>query len=265
MKGNQAIGVFDSGVGGLTVLRALHARLPKEGTIYLGDTARVPYGTKSPETITRYALEIGRFLRSHDVKAIVVACSTASSVALDALRAEHDVPILGVVEAGANKALTVTRGGSVAVAATEATVRSGAYARMMSRRRADVKVVQRACPLFVPLAEEGTVEGPLARAVVAHHLLDLKDSDVDTLLMGCTHYPLLRHAISEVLGERITIVDGADAVADELAALLSERGLLGTLETPLRRYYASDDPRRMQVLGSRFLGSTVERVEGVEL
>jgi glutamate racemase len=226
----------------------------------------MPYGAKSPETVTRYALAAADFLCDLQIKALVVACSTASSVALTALRQHLDVPVLGVVDAGVTRALKSTRGGTVAVAATEATVRSGAYQRALKEHAPGLRVVARACPLFAPLVEEGTVEGPLAEAVVRHHLSGLAEEGVDTLILGCTHYPLLRHTLARVLGPGIEIVDGADGVADELAAILKTGSLEAPVNTPpLRRYFATDAPDRLQVLGTRFLGSLVPHVDGAEL
>ncbi|MBI5497974.1 MAG: glutamate racemase [Deltaproteobacteria bacterium] len=260
------IGVFDSGVGGLTVLRAIHAALPEESTYYLGDSARMPYGAKSQETVTRYALAAADFLCELRIKALVVACSTASSVALPALREHVQVPVLGVVEAGVARALASTRGGAVAVAATEGTARSGAYQRALTRAVPGLRVVARACPLFAPLVEEGTVEGPLAEAVVRHHLGGLADEGVDTVVLGCTHYPLLRHALAAVLGPGVEIVDGAESVAAELGRILGERGLRAPAGTPaVRRYFATDAPDRLQALGSRFLGAPVPQVELADL
>ncbi len=262
----DAIGVFDSGVGGLTVLRAIHARLPAEHTLYLGDSARMPYGAKSAETVTRYALAAADFLSKMHIKALVVACSTASSVALPALRQHLRVPVIGVVDAGVTRALAASRGKAVAVAATEGTVRSQAYQRGLAHSAPGVRVVARACPLFAPLVEEGTVEGALAQAVVSHHLGDLAQQDVDTLILGCTHYPLLRASIAAVLGPKVEIVDGALGVADELAHILTNSGLLAAgTNAGQRRYFATDAPDRLQVLGSRFLGAPVPLVELAEL
>ncbi len=261
-----SIGVFDSGVGGLTVLRAIHARLPAERTHYLGDSARMPYGAKSAETVTRYALAAARRLETYGIKAFVVACSTASSVALPALRQALSIPVIGVVEAGVERALELTAGGSIAVAATEGTVRSGAYQRGLVEARPGVRVVPAACPLFAPLVEEGTVTGALAEAVVAHHLGQLRALDVDTLVLGCTHYPLLRTAIQNVLGPRVTVVDGAERVAERLHRVLEERGALAPAGAPVEhRYLATDAPDRLQQLGSRFLGASVPSVELVDL
>jgi glutamate racemase len=266
MEVTNGLGVFDSGVGGLTVLRALHVRLPAEGTLYLGDSARMPYGAKSRETVERYALAAARFLCDRGVKALVVACSTASSVALETLRNSLNIPVVGVVDAGVGRALATTRGGALAVAATEATVRSGAYQRALAAAKPGTEVVARACPLFAPLVEEGSVDGPLAQAVVRHHLGDLANQGVDTLLLGCTHYPLLQRTIEAVLGPGIAVVDAADSVADEVGRILAERQLTAPGGfPPIRRYFATDAPDRLQALGTRFLGAQVPAVELVEL
>src|SRR5688572_8734830 len=218
MADQRPIGVFDSGVGGLTVLRAVKARLPGEATVYLGDTARVPYGTRSAETVVKYAINNARTLVAQaDVKALVVACNTVSAVALDALRAEFGtrMPVLGVIEPGARAALAATKGGTIVVLGTAGTVRSGAYARVVAALGSSARVLARACPLLVPLVEEGWTDGDVPRLVVKEYLNDLPP-DTDTVVLGCTHYPLLRPVLRRALPERIALVDGAEATAREL-------------------------------------------------
>ena len=265
MRTPAPIGVFDSGVGGLTVLRAIHARLPQEGTVYVGDSARMPYGAKGADTVIRYALAAGQFLAGQGAKVLVVACSTASSVALPALRDALKIPVLGVIDAGVTRALAVSRGGTICIAATEGTTRSGAYVRALEHQRPGVKVVARACPLFAPLVEEGSVEGHLADVVVKHHLGGLEAAGVDTLVLGCTHYPLLTQTLRSVLGGGIQIVDGAEGVADELVSILDSRGLRAATDAPRRSYFSTDAPEKFQVMGSRFLGAAVPQVDLVEL
>lgn len=266
------IGVFDSGVGGLTVLRALTAALPDETFLYLGDTARLPYGTKSPETISRYAHQATRTLVDRGVKLLVVACNTASAVACDHLRASFPgIPVLGVVEPGASAAVRASATGRIAVIGTESTIKGGAYTRAIAERRADAVVVGRPCPLFVALAEEGWTEGPIP-AAVAHAYLDDLLADVDTLVLGCTHFPLLAGVIAEVTGSRVAVVDSAHTTAVAAAELLDARDLRAgrvarspTSDALARlRLYATDGRDRFARVGSRFLGVELQP-EAVEL
>jgi len=265
------VGVFDSGVGGLTVLRALMQALPAENFLYLGDTARLPYGTKSPESIRRYALQAAGLLKARGVKCLVVACNTASSVALDALAAAFaPVPVLGVLEPGAAAACRATRSGRIAVIATESTVRGGAYQRAIARRRSSAVVTARACPLFVALAEEGWTEGPIVEAVAHRYLDDLfaaatKDDRPDTLVLGCTHFPVLAPTLRAVLGPDVVIVDSAATTAAALATVLADHGLArpepggGSLAL-----MATDDAARFARVGGTFLGRPLDPA-GVEI
>ncbi|RLJ71300.1 glutamate racemase [Hydrogenivirga caldilitoris] len=214
------IGVFDSGVGGLTVLRAIRKRFSRVDIYYLGDTARVPYGTKSPETVIRYSLECAEFLSERSIDVLVVACNTASSYALDTLRATLSVPVIGVVEPGVTKALSCTRG-IVGVIGTSATIKSNAYQSRL--KAAGVEVYSKACPLFVPLVEEGLLEGEITQRVIEMYLKEFKDIGIDTLILGCTHYPLLKGAIQEFLGN-VEVVDSSDAVAEELSCIVRDEG-----------------------------------------
>ena len=267
------MGVFDSGVGGLTVLRALTAALPQEDFLYLGDTARLPYGTKSPESIRRYALQAAALLRERGVKCLVVACNTASAVALDELAAEFaPVPVLGVVEPGAAAACLATRSGNIAVVATESTVRGGAYQAAIRRRRPDAEVTARACPLFVALAEEGWTDGPVVEAVVHRYLDDLFAGDgphPDTLVLGCTHFPVLSAAIRRVLGRQVAIVDSAETTAAALAVVLDQAGLRRPAGRPGGRIalLATDSAERFARVGGIFLGRPLQPgdVEVVDL
>jgi len=266
LQGHGAIGVFDSGVGGLTVLRALMARLPFESTVYLGDTARVPYGSKSPEVVTRYSVANARFLLSRDIKLLVVACNTASAVGLEALAQELPVPVIGVIEPGARVAARCTRSGKVGVIGTMGTVRSGAYQRALEALRPDVEVKSRPCPLFVPLAEEGWTQGEVPRLVAQAYLAELARSGVDTLVLGCTHYPLLRGVIAEVMGPDVVLVDSAEAVAEAVDQTLREaNALAGPSATPVHRYYVTDVPHRFVEVAPRFLGREVADAEQVDI
>jgi glutamate racemase len=253
--------VFDSGVGGLTVLRALMETLPAESFLYLGDTARLPYGTKSPQSIRRYALQAAGMLKARGVKCLVVACNTASAVALEALAADFaPVPVLGVLDPGAEAACRATRSGRIAVIATESTVRGGAYQRAIARRLPSAVVTARACPLFVALAEEGWTDGPIVEAVARRYLDDLflgagPDDRPDTLVLGCTHFPVVAPTLRAVLGPGVAIVDSAATTAAALARLLVEHGLanagpgVGSLSL-----MATDGAARFARVGSTFLG-----------
>lgn len=263
---SRPIGVFDSGVGGLTVLRALRARFPDESMVYLGDTARVPYGTKSAEVVTRYSLRNAAFLTEQDVKLLVVACNTASSVALPALRATLGIPVVGVIEPGARAAARVSRSGNVGVVGTPGTIASGAYQRALAAERPGIRIHVQACPLFVPLAEEGWVQGDVPRLVARAYLAPMRQAGIDTLVLGCTHYPLLRGVLAEELGPGVTLVDSADATADEVGDLFA-RGVVGRAP-PGRgtlRVVVTDLPDRIPELSARFLGERVERAEHVDI
>jgi len=272
------IGIFDSGVGGLTVYRALHERLPNEHFVYLGDTARVPYGTKSLSTVERYAIENSRFLEAHGIKLLVVACNTASALALPAIREAVSVPVVGVIEPGARAAVEVVADKKIAVIATEATVNSGAYSRAISKINPAIEVIERACPLFVPLAEEGWAETDVARAVAEQYLNDLSKKDVGALVLGCTHYPILRDLISEVIGKEIPLIDSGDAAAREVSELLQSNQLLSLesihateerrerqLGDDLDHFYVTDAAERFAKVAERFMGTAPSVLEAVEV
>lgn len=253
------IGVFDSGLGGLTVVRALRARLPAERILYAGDTARIPWGTKSPETIRRYAVEIAAHLVRRGARAIVVACHTASAVALDAVRTVADGrPVVGVVAPGAARAAAASRTGRIGVLATRATVRSGAYERAILSARPGAAVVANAAPLLVPLVEEGILDGPIVEEALRRYAGPLLEADVDVLLLGCTHYPLLAPAIRRFVGEGVEVVDSAAATAEVASALSSGGGGGGLL------CVVSDAPDAFRAEGERFLGAPLGPVERVE-
>ncbi len=262
----QAIGIFDSGVGGLTVLRELTRALPQEDTIYFGDTARVPYGTKSPDTVIRYSQEIASFLIKRDIKLLVVACNTASAVALPTLRRTLPVPVVGVIEPGAKRAVDVTRSGVVGVIGTSGTIRSSAYSRAIKRLNPSVSVLARPCPLFVPLAEEGWTDNDVARMTAALYLDELKQAGVDTLVLGCTHYPLLKKIIAEAMGPEVTLVDSAEETARTVAGILQDKKMLRPpAEHGNHHYYVTDVPAGFIRVGNRFLGGKLGDVYQVSL
>ncbi len=241
---NAPIGVFDSGVGGLTVAREIMRQIPNEKIIYFGDTARVPYGSKSRETVTRFSKQIVRFLSTFQVKTIVVACNTASAYALDELERESDIPMIGVVKPGAKAASEVTRNGRIGVIATEATIGSKIYNQYITELNKDVTIYGKACPLFVPLVEEGLWEDPVTDEIAQRYLSELIDLDIDTLILGCTHYPLIRSTLGRIMGEKVTLVNPAYETARELKEMLGERGLLNDHAPALGenqyQFYVSD-------------------------
>ncbi|NJC87142.1 MAG: glutamate racemase [Desulfuromonas sp.] len=263
---DRAIGIFDSGVGGLTVLRELRRQLPHEELVYLGDTARVPYGTKSPQTVGRYAREAARFLVGQRVKLLVVACNTASAVAVDELAAIHRLPVVGVIEPGARRALEVTRSGRIGVIGTEGTIRSRAYERALRKGNPDVEVCATPCPLFVPLAEEGWAEHPIARLAAAEYLAPLLRQGIDTLVLGCTHYPLLKRTLQEVAGPGVTLIDSAEETAKTVATLLVTQGFERCdLPSGPPRYFVTDVAERFERVGGAFLGAPLGDVVTVTL
>lgn len=254
---NSPIGVFDSGVGGLTVAREIMRQLPNERIVYFGDTARVPYGSKSKETVTRYSRQIVRFLETQQVKAIVVACNTASAYAMEELEKEVDLPMIGVVKPGARTALATTTNKKIGVVATEATISSGIYSRYIEEHDSGVSVIGKACPLFVPLVEEGLWEDPVTDEIARRYLTELIDSGIDTLILGCTHYPMLRSTVGKIMGEGVTLVNPAYETARELKALLAERGLESEhrpgLGTELYRFFVSDGAEKFQRFANSIL------------
>jgi len=241
----RPIGVFDSGLGGLTAVREIYRQLPGESVVYFGDTARLPYGNKSKETVTRFSLEITSFLVRQNVKCVVVACNTASSHALDALRARWELPVIGVIEPAARAAIATSPHGRIGVVGTLATVGSQAYAETLAKLAGGVAVLQRACPLFVPLVEEGWLDHPVTRMVAEEYLAELRSADLESLILGCTHYPLLAPLIADLMGPAVTLVDSGAEAARATAAILAERGQLADLRTPPRhQFFLSDEPRR---------------------
>ena len=278
-------------MGGLTVYRALHEQLPNERFVYLGDTARVPYGTKSLATVERYAVENARFLAAHGIKMLVVACNTASALALPAIRSALKIDVVGVIGPGARAAVKSRPdtqrtsaqdardppagcGRSIGVIATESTVQSGAYTAAIKKADANTKVIERACPMFVPLAEEGWADNEVTRTIAATYLADLRGK-IDALVLGCTHYPILRDVIQRAIGEDVTLIDSGEATASEVRTLLKEKGLArltlptGALERQLcddlDHFYVTDAAERFARVAERFLGAKPSRLEAVEV
>lgn len=259
-----AIGIFDSGIGGLTVVKALLEMLPREALIYLGDTARTPYGTKSADVVRRYSFENCEFLLEKGVKLLVVACNTSSAVAIEDLRERCAVPVVGVIDPGAAAAVAATRNGKIGVIATEATIASGSYTRALRQLRPEVEVYTRACPLFVPLAEEGWSDNQVARQTAGLYLGSLRRSGIDTLILGCTHYPLLRGVIREVMGARVTLIDSATATAKCVRETLAKQRLTRRRSGGSTCFFVSDAPERFVKVGARFLGTQVDSAVRIE-
>lgn len=262
MPSPRPVGVFDSGIGGLTVAHEIIRQLPEESLVYFGDTARVPYGPKSPDTVCRYSREITAFLRDQDVKAIVVACNTATAHALPVLKDELPIPVLGVVEPGARAAVRASAGGHIGVIGTAGTVRSGAYERAIRDIDPDARITARACPLLVPLVEEGWMDHPVTRDVVREYLHPLIQAGINTLVLGCTHYPLLKRLLCSELGSSVSLIDSAAETAAELGRVLRDADIAAPAGTvPAHRFIASDDPLQFLQLGQRFLSDAMESVE----
>lgn len=255
------IGVFDSGLGGLTVFKVLARRMPEESLIYFGDTAHVPYGSKSPEAIARFSTTIAAFLANRGIKLLVVACNTSSAWALPAIRKAVKVPVIGVIEPGARGALGVSRGGRIGVIGTEATVRSGSYEKALKALKKGVRTAAAACPLFVPLVEEGWWSGEVVESVARKYLAPLRKARVDTVILGCTHYPYLKPVLARALGSRVRLIDSAEETARETETVLCDLGLRAPRGARGRReFYASDAPERFKRLARRMLGAGVPRV-----
>ena len=268
---SRPIGVFDSGIGGLTVVRALMDRLPFEDLVYFGDSARVPYGVKSVATIEDFTRQIAEFLLKRDVKALIIACNTmaavAAAVAADVVRrVAGDVPVLDVIDAGARAAVAATQSQGIAVIATPTTINSNAYARAMHQLNPDVRVYSQACPLFVPLVEEGWLDHPVTLLTAQEYLKSVLVEEVDTLVLGCTHYPLIKPLLQQVAGDKMNIVDSAVTTAEATARRLGELGLLNPQRTmPSYQYFVTDIPLRFQTIGERFLGRSIHKLEMVRL
>ncbi len=260
------IGIFDSGIGGLTVARAIYERLPHESTVYFGDTARVPYGPKSPETVQRYSIEILDWLLAEGVKAVVVACNTSTAHALDALQAHSPVPVIGVIEPGARAAAAASSAGAIGVIGTAGTIASNAYARAIHRARPDARVEQRPCPLFVPLVEEGWFDHPAAEMIAREYLEPLGRAKVDTLVLGCTHYPLLRPLLQRVIGGGVRLIDSGEETAAVVAQVIEAESLAAPAGSPVaHRFTVSDDEARFRQVGARFIGERLGQADVVPL
>ena len=250
---NRKIGVFDSGLGGLTVVREMQKLMPEESVVYFGDIARLPYGSKSKETITELSHQIMRFLLKHDVKAVIIACGTASANALEDLQKTYDLPITGVVEPGAREAARTTKNGRIGITGTEATIRSGAYDRLLKGLDPRTEVFSKACPLFVPLVEEGWFKDDITRSVVKRYLAELKEQQVDTLVLGCTHYPLLKRLIGEEIGEEVILVNPSSSVVKEMKEYLQQNQMQSGAEQGEYEFYVSDSTEKFRQFGQQVL------------
>jgi glutamate racemase len=260
----SAIGVFDSGIGGLTVLHKIIETLPNEKTIYLGDTARAPYGTKSVETVLRYSFENAEFLIQKGVKTVVVACNTSTAIALTQLTNNLSVPVVGVIGPGVRRAIQSTKNKKIGVIGTEATIQSGAYTWALKQADAGIEVYSRACPLFVPLVEEGWTDNDVVVMAVKAYLGSLKQSGIDTLILGCTHYPLLKKIIRKFMGSGVRLVDSAEETAKEVESVLKNGGLISKRRNAVHSFFVTDAPERFIEVGRRFLGEKVESAVRIE-
>ena len=258
---DRPIGIFDSGVGGLTVVKEIFKTLPSEKIIYLGDTARVPYGTKSSETVKRFSIENVGFLMQFNVKLIVVACNTASSIALPVLRKRFKIPIVGVIKPGVRKAVRITRNGRIGIIGTPTTIKSRSYENEIKQISKNIKVISMACPLFVPLAEEGWVNGSIAYDIAKKYLTPVARKKIDTLVLGCTHYPLLKYVISRAIGRGVRIVDSASSVTEEVANILRRSNILSSAsKRPVHSFFATDAVEQFVKVGEKFLGRKINKV-----
>lgn len=263
---NAPIGVFDSGIGGLTVVKELIRNLSGEDIIYLGDTARVPYGTKSKRTVIAYSHSNSEFLISKGVKLLVVACNTASSVSIPSLRSEFDIPVIGVIEPGAKKAVSVTKTGKIGVIGTPSTINSGAYKTAIENLNPDIEVISKACPLFVPLADEGWVEGEIIESIAEKYLSTIKETGIDVLVLGCTHYPLLKNTIQKIVGGEITLVDSAEETSKQIKEILNKKDLLNENSSQSKReFYLTDVSDTFISVAGRFLGEKINKIEMVDI
>lgn len=263
---NRPIGIFDSGVGGLTVMREVIEQLPYENIVYLGDTARIPYGSKSDQTIRKYAIQCSSFLKSKDVKTIVIACNTASSIALEHVRQSFDIPVIGVIDPGARSAATATENRKIGVIGTIATINSNAYQSKIMEYLHDAEVIGIPCPLFVPIVEEGWEYSNVAKLTAEKYLDELVEHDVDTLVLGCTHYPILRYTIKKVIGPGVRLINPAYETARDLKKLLKNKNLLNeNYEKPKYEYYASDAPERLRRIGGNFLKKEIDNLYEIEI
>ncbi len=258
----RPIGIFDSGVGGLTVFKEIRKQFPKEDIVYFGDTARVPYGPKSYTTVSAYSIQNARFLLQRGAKIIVIACNTSSSVALKQLQDSLTVPVIGVIEPGAKSAVSTTRNGKIGIIGTEGTIRSKAYSSEISNLKKDCRVFSQACPLFVPLAEEGWEDHPVTILTIKEYLKPLLDEEIDTLVLGCTHYPILKESIQKVVGDNIVLIDSAEAVTQQLYEILPDKENEGTGED---HFFVSDNEEKFRQIASRILNTKISKLIKVNL
>lgn len=265
MDCEASIGVFDSGVGGLTVAREIMRQIPNESIIYFGDTARVPYGSKSKETIITYSRQIVDFLRTKNVKAVVIACNTASAFALETLQKEIDIPIIGVVKPGAKVAAETTKNQRIGVIGTEGTINSQIYNRTLSETNPLVQVFGKACPLFVPLVEEGWLEDPITLEVAKRYLEELKQYEIDTLVLGCTHYPLLRDVVAQVMGKEVALVNPAYETAKRLKEVLDENNLRSHKMIANHKFFVSDGAEKFKAFANTILPCEVEETKDINI
>jgi glutamate racemase len=262
---NRPIGVFDSGIGGLTVVDAITKSLPNESILYVGDTARVPYGNKSKARVQEFSYDIAHWLKEQKCKMIVVACNTASSLALDYLKSNFDLPIIGVISPGVVKALKVTQTNAVGVLGTYGTIRSDAYGKRLKSANSKISVLSQACPLFVPLAEEGWVEGDVPKSVATHYLKQFKSTTIDTVILGCTHYPLLKQIIGDVLGSTVNLVDSGEATVSSLQSVLTENNLFADESSGEIHCFVTDSPDTFESLASRFVNGKIQSISHIDL
>ncbi|OPJ54812.1 glutamate racemase [Alkalithermobacter paradoxus] len=263
---NKPIGVFDSGIGGLTVLKEIMEVLPNEDIVYFGDTARVPYGPRSKETVTKYTFQCINFLLTKNIKAIVIACNTATARSLKLAQEKYDVPIIGVVEAGAKTAVNVTKNKRVGVIGTEGTINSKAYETEIGKIDSNINTIGKPCPLFVPIVEEGWADTDISYMAASRYLNDLKDKNIDALVLGCTHYPLLMNTISKVMGSSVTLVNPARETAKDLKNVLMKENLLRDQnDNPKYEYYVSDGPDKFKQIGENFLKKEIDNINLVEI
>ncbi len=262
----RSIGIFDSGIGGLTVVAEVARQLPKEEIVYFGDTARLPYGPKSTETVIQFAIQDSEFLLSQNVKMIVIACNTASAAALGELQSRYDVPVIGVIEPGALAAVSSTLNGRVGVIGTEGTIASHAYRESIRRLDSEIEIIEQSCPLFVPLAEEGWTDREVTLVVAHEYLAPLRDAGVDVVVLGCTHYPILKQTVQKVFGPNVKLIDSAEETARDVAQILAEHDIVNDGdEKPVHRFFVSDVPHRFREQAERFLGAELPDVDVVTI
>ncbi len=265
MPNNSPIGVFDSGVGGLTVAREIMRQMPSESIVYFGDTARVPYGSKSQNTVITYSKQIVKFLNTKHVKAIVVACNTATAFALETLQKESDIPVIGVIKPGAKAALKATKNGRIGVIGTEGMIRTDIYTKYLSHINQNVQVFPKSCPLFVPLVEEGLLYDSVTVEIAERYFSELKGYDIDTLILGCTHYPLIRHTLQKVIGEKVSLVNPAYETAKSLKAVLSTKDLICDQDIPTHQFFVSDGAEKFKAFANTILPCDVVETDDVNI